>query len=622
MASVHEQISEQFAAFERRGRGWQVYDEPVTPEPPFQPFGGYRIAPVVDDGCRATALSSIATSLSRWLSPPTESRGELEEECPPLPTPLFRDQTLVELQATLPANLNVPQEAFEAFLSNLRACTEPISFELFGTSEKVIAQFVAHPDDSPLIRRQLHAHFPEATFVPTAETLSSFADGEYCAIVEFGLGREFLFPLATRKIDPFIGLIEVLGELGENECALFQVLFEPCRNPWSETILDHVREFSSKPLFVNRPEFLKLAEEKVRKPLFAVVVRLAVKSKTFETSWDLLRNLAATLRVFAHPNGNELIPLHNEEYPFEAHLDDLLKRQTRRSGMLLNSDELIGFVHLPSQAVRSRKFRRQATNTKAAPAIVTGSGGLVLGLNAHAGESRAVSLSPEQRTRHVHVIGASGTGKSTFLFNSIKQDIDSGEGLAVLDPHGDLIDRILGIIPEERIRDVILIDPSDEAASIGFNVLSAHSELEKTLLSSDLVSVFQRLSQSWGDQLEAVLRNAILAFLESSRGGTLSDLRRFLLDAKFRAAFLKTVNDPDIRFYWEHGFTQLSGNKSIGSVLTRLDTFLSPKPLRYMVAQRTNKLDFAHILDSGKIVLAKLSQGAIGRENAYLLAGF
>lgn len=619
MPSIHEQLSAQFAAFERRGRGWQVFPEPVTPEPPFQHFTGYTLAPVVDDGRVPTIGSSLLSNLSRWLAKVPATPTAIEDELEPEPTPLLREE-LVELQTTLPASLNIPREAFEALLSNLTVCVEPLAFELFGNHEQIQAQFAVHPQDAPLVRRQLTAHFPEATFIPTKATLEPFADADgYQGIVEFGLGKEFLFPLASGKLDPFVGLIGALSELREDECALFQVLFQPCHHPWGESILWSVTDPEGRSLFVNRPEFAGLAKEKVSRPLYATVVRLAAKSETFEGAWEILRHLAGALRVFARPDGNELIPLHNEEYPFDAHMEDVLRRQSRRCGMLLNLDELTGFVHLPSAAVRTGKFRRQATNTKAAPRLITGSGGIVLGENPHAGETKTVCLSAEQRTRHMHVIGASGTGKSTFLFNLIQQDIEAGEGLAVLDPHGDLVDRILGSVPAHRIGDVILVDPSDETASIGFNILSAHSDLEKTLLASDLVSVFQRLSSSWGDQMEGVLRNAILAFLESSRGGTLADLRRFLLDPKFREQFLTTVQDPDIQFYWRKGFAQLSGNKSIGPVLTRLETFLSPKPLRYMVAQPVNRLDFADILDHGKIFLAKLSQGAIGKENSYLL---
>ena len=217
------------------------------------------------------------------------------------------------------------------------------------------------------------------------------------------------------------------------------------------------------------------------------------------------------------------------------------------------------------------------------------------------------------------IIGASGTGKSTLLFNLIKQDIENGEGVAVFDPHGDLIDKILGIIPQERIDDVVLVDPADPEYSIGFNILSAHSELEKTLLASDLIAVFQRLSSTWGDQMNSVLQNAILAFLESDRRGTIADLRRFLIEPAFRNEFLKSVKDSEVVYYWQKSFPHLSGNKSIGSILTRLDTFLAQKPIRHMVSQPENRLDFAHIMDSGKIFLAKLPEGLLGRENSYLL---
>jgi len=287
--------------------------------------------------------------------------------------------------------------------------------------------------------------------------------------------------------------------------------------------------------------------------------------------------------------------------------------------MLLNADELIGFVHLPGSAVRSPVFARHTGKTKPAPAIVRQSQGLLLGSNEHAGATVEARLSAEQRVRHCHIIGASGTGKSTLLFNLIKQDIENGEGVAVLDPHGDLIDRILGVIPQRRIDDVVLVDPADEQYSVRFNLLSAHSELEKNLLASDLVAVFQRLSTSWGDQMNSVLQNAILAFLESDRRGTIADLQRFLIEPSFRNEFLKSVRDSQVVYYWQKTFPHLTGGKSIGSILTRLDGFLSKKPIRYMVSQPENRLDFAHIMNSGKIFLAKLPEGLLGRENSHLL---
>jgi hypothetical protein len=230
-----------------------------------------------------------------------------------------------------------------------------------------------------------------------------------------------------------------------------------------------------------------------------------------------------------------------------------------------------------------------------------------------------VALKPEHRIQHMHVIGVTGTGKSTLLLNLICQDIYQGNGVAVLDPQGELVDKILGYIPPERYRDVILFDPSDEAYPIGFNILSAHSNLEKNLLASDLVGVFRRLSTAWGDQMTSVLGNAILAFLESSKGGTLADLRRFLAEPSFRKEFLGTVTDSEVLYYWQREFPLLKSTNSVAPLLTRLTAFLQRKALRNIVAQRENRLDFGSIMDEGKILLCPLPHGLIGAENAHLL---
>jgi Type IV secretion-system coupling protein DNA-binding domain len=434
------------------------------------------------------------------------------------------------------------------------------------------------------------------------------------------LGREFLLPLAVPRsfaIDPLAGIAGALADVGEGEIALLQVIFEPVRHAWAESIARSVTFSDGSPLFNGMRDFLAQSEEKVSRPLYACIVRIACRSIHEVRAWDLAKRLGGSLAPLNDPEGNELIPLANDDYDAEAHAEDVVRRRSRRCGMIINSEELINLVHLPSASVRIPKLRGQAKKTMPAPSLVSGHT-LILGINEHVGETRMVSLSPEQRTKHMHVIGASGTGKSTLLLNLIAQDIRNGDGLAVLDPHGDLVDSVLRLIPPERVKDVILLDPSDDEYPIGFNVLSAHSAMEKDLLASDLVAVFHRLSTSWGDQMNAVLANAILAFLESDQGGTLVDLRRFLVEMAYRKRYLRTVKDPEVVYYWTKEFPLLTGRPQ-GPVLTRLDTFLRPKPIRYMVAQKESRLDFGSILDTGKILLARLSQGAIGAENSHLL---
>ncbi len=620
MGSVDERISAEFAAWEQRGRGWRLWPEPVSPEPAFQEFTGYRLAEaqaVVDDGRRPSFLASFFDSIQARTT--RNPRVTVEEIAEPEPAPC-EHPLAAELVASLPAKVSVADDAWRAFLDSLDGCAGSVAFELFGRENGISLQFAASSLDAPLLQRQLNAFVPDVPFIPSVDPFSeAWAEvGGTSFIVEFGLDCEFMLPLQTKQsVDPFVGLVAALSEVQQSEAALFQVLFQPVRHAWPASIWNALTKRDGTMLFTNIVPLIPGTKEKLAAPLFGVVLRLAAQADTFERSAVLVQNMARSLRVFARPENNHLIPLTNEGYPFELHEEDLINRQSRRSGMLLNREELAGFVHLPSEEVRSSKLRRQSLRSKAAP--VSAGTGLLLGHNEHAGRTAEVRLGSEQRVRHMHLIGASGTGKSTLLYNLIRQDIENGEGLAVLDPHGDLVDRVLGIIPPERVNDVVLLDPTDEEYSVGFNILSAHSDFEKNLLASDLVSIFRRLSTSWGDQLNSVLSNAILAFLESSRGGTLADLRRFLLDADFRKELLETVRDPDVVFYWQKAFPQLGGNKSIGPVLTRLDTFLGPKPIRYLVSQKENKLDFANILDSGKIFLAKLPQGQIGKENSYLL---
>ena len=216
------------------------------------------------------------------------------------------------------------------------------------------------------------------------------------------------------------------------------------------------------------------------------------------------------------------------------------------------------------------------------------------------------------------LLGGTGTGKSTLFVSLILEDIVAGHGVAVIDPHGDLVDEVLARVPRDRFDDVILFDPSDPEYVVGWNMLSAQSDAEKEMLASDLVAVFRRLATSWGDQMTAVLANAIAAFLDSERGGTLVDLRRFLTEERFRETVLSSVRDPQAREFWKGHFPLLSG-KPQASILTRLDTLLRGRLVRGVVTATERPLDFRRLVDDGGILLAKLSQGAVGQENAALL---
>jgi DNA helicase HerA-like ATPase len=622
MNPLARKLTHRFYEWEKRGRGWKIWDKPVEIEPPFRPF---RHQPfydhVDDDGRRHTLVSRLLQKISASsCEPQIQTHKPLGAEGP---TFIADEFGLVEIQVTLPVDMDSSPLTAEHFLMNLAHCEGSISFEIVGTSQAIVLQFVCREADCLRVRRQLKAHFPDAMLTEERDYLTRHLSNQYRAnsvIADFGLSNEFMRPILTfRKFasDPVVGITGAIDSLEENEVGLLQVLFQPVRYPWAESILHSVTGLDGKDFFADAPEMRGMAQQKTSRPLYAAVVRVAAQSLSNGRSWDIVRSIGAALGQFADPISNEFVPLENDSYSLTAHREDMLQRRSQRCGMILNSDELVGLVHLPSPSVKAERMCRRALRSKVSPSIVH-SGEIVLGSNEHNGKTSLVALKPEHRVRHTYVVGASGTGKSTFLLNTIIQDIENGHGLGVLDPHGDLISDIIERIPERRHKDVVLVDPSDESYPIGFNILSAHSELEKILIASDMVAMFRRLSTSWGDQMTTVLSNAVLAFLESDQAGTLSDLRRFLVEKDFRRKFLATVKDRDIVYYWEKEFPLLSGRPQ-GPILTRLDAFLRPKIIRHMVSQRENRLDFADIMNGKKIFLARLAQGAIGEENAYVL---
>lgn len=630
-----ESLSRQFYEWERRGRGWQVYDFPVELEPPFRPFYFFEPdqGPLVDDGRVPTFLSRVFGNSStknpstrQSLQLRAERQSRYEEYIANADEPEFCGYYHEEFEAIeliLPKDLKVIKSSIEHFLLSLAYCTHPVSFEVIGNAEKVVVQFAATQYDLPQLKQQIEAHMPEASLLDNtrdhlAENWLNTANSS--VIADFGLSKEFFLPLDTVKsfdIDPLTTIIGAMMKMESKEVGIFQVLFQKAKHEWAREVRETIPCFDNTPFFDHIPDVYSQAKQKLQSPLYGVVLRVAAKSSDQERALRLVRNIGSGINIVGSPAGNELIPLSNDGYPVDHHEQALLDRQSFRSGMLLNTDELVSLVHPPSQVVRSEKLVRDNLRTKAAPNTVLGHS-LVLGENRHLETDHKVTLSNDQRTRHIHIIGASGSGKSTLLLNLIKQDMEKGEGLCIIDPHGDLIEEIIASVPESRIDDCILFDPSDAEYPIGFNILQAKTDLEKTILSSDLVATFRRTSTSWGDVMDSVLANAVLAIIESSEGGTLFDLKRFLIEKDFRHEFLKTVKDESIRYFWTYEFPLLA-NKPQASILIRLDTFLRQKLVRNIVCQKESKLNFREIMDGKKILLLKLSQGLIGEENAFLL---
>jgi hypothetical protein len=627
-----EAFSRQFYEWEKRGRGWTVFDTPVELEPPFSPlyfFDAHHT--MVDDGRRESFFGKLfGSSKSDALALKNKQLAEYEQYVSESNEPevcSYYHQEFTELRLALPKDLNATKTIAENLILSFSYATHPISFEVIGSSKEIVIQIAATETDANQIRQQIKSHLPSCVIVESEDYLSEIwinGDDENL-VVDFGLSNEFILPLNTSgnhfENDILTTIVGALSNLESGELGVFQVLFQKAKQNWSEEIMSSVRYFDGTPFFSNAPEIIPLAKEKISSQLFAAVVRIASKSDYSERTMQIVRGIGASLVNLSSPIGNKLIPLSNDGYLEHQHEQSLLNRMSYRSGMILNSDELVSLVHPPTSKVLSDKLIRESEKTKSLPALVLQSpsqNAVVIGENVHQGVSQQVSLSNEQRTKHLHLIGSSGSGKSTLLLNLIKQDLVNNQGLCVIDPHGDLIDEVISNVPNERLKDVIIFDPSDEQFPIGFNILQANSELEKNLLSSDLVATFRRMSTSWGDVMDSVLANSILAFVESTKGGTLFDLRRFLVEKDFRTEFLKTVKDESVKYFWNNEFPSISG-KPQSSILIRLDSFMRNGLVRNIVCQKQTTLDFRKVMDNKKVLLIKLSQGLIGEENAHLL---
>lgn len=247
---------------------------------------------------------------------------------------------------------------------------------------------------------------------------------------------------------------------------------------------------------------------------------------------------------------------------------------------------------------------------------------IILGQTNFRNQKRKFGIKKEDRRRHAYVIGKTGMGKSTLLLNMIIQDIRQGNGVAVFDPHGDLVERILDYIPSKRINDTIYFNPAGTDYPIAFNPLHNPNNIPKHLVASGIVQVFKKIwIDSWGPRLEYILRNAILALLEQP-GNTLLAIPRLLIDDRFRNKIIKQVKDPIIRNFWAVEYEQypkVFKTETISPIQNKVGQFLSTSMMRNILGQTKTKFDLLDVMDSGKILLLNLAKGKIGEDNSSLL---
>ncbi len=236
--------------------------------------------------------------------------------------------------------------------------------------------------------------------------------------------------------------------------------------------------------------------------------------------------------------------------------------------------------------------------------------------------NRLFGIKRTDRRQHMYVVGKTGTGKSAFLNNCIVQDIANGEGLCVVDPHGELVEGILDKIPEERMKDVIYFNPADTDFHVGFNILELPDPKYKHLVASGLMGIFTKIwSGVWSPRMEYILNNCVLALLDTP-GSTLLGIPRLLTDKDYRQKIIANVKDPVVKAFWVHefeGWQDRFRNEAIAPIQNKVGQFLSTSLVRNIVGQSKSTIDIFNIMNEGKIFLVNVSKGRIGEDNSALL---
>ena len=233
-----------------------------------------------------------------------------------------------------------------------------------------------------------------------------------------------------------------------------------------------------------------------------------------------------------------------------------------------------------------------------------------------------VALSPAGRARHMYVVGQTGTGKSTLLLNLIAQDLATGRGVALLDPHGDLADAAVGLLPPRRGDDLVYFDPSDLARPIGFNLLARLPDDHRPLVADGVVAAFRAIwPDFWGPRLEHIFAHAVRTLMDVPNA-TLLYLPRLLQDEAFRAHCTAHVSDPVVRAFWLHEFAAYPPRfreEAIAPVLNKIGRVLMTPAIRNIIAQPKSTVDLRFMMDDTRVLIANLSKGALGEGPAHLL---
>jgi len=369
----------------------------------------------------------------------------------------------------------------------------------------------------------------------------------------------------------------------------------------------------------DRETAIEGAHDKLSRRLFDVQLRVSVAAPADQRERALakLQDLIGALGTFAEPEraGWRLLSLTT------GHGTSLGTR-----GFLLSAEELATLWHLPMSSLQVPTVRlapyRQLEPPFGLPDPRCEQGIVTLGRTNFRDDHRPFGIRPDDRRRHLYVVGKTGMGKSTLLHNLLSNDITAGHGCCLVDPHGDLAEAVLATVPPQRTNDVILFDAGDQSHPLAFNPLADCDPQSRPLVASGMLAAFKKLyGDSWGPRLEHIFRNCLLALLETP-GASLVSLVQLLGDAGYRHAIVHRVHDPVVKAFWLREFAGMPAKlqaEAIAPIQNKVGQFVSSPLLRHILGQSRSTIDLRNIMDRSQILIVNLSKGRVGEDASSLL---
>jgi hypothetical protein len=380
-------------------------------------------------------------------------------------------------------------------------------------------------------------------------------------------------------------------------------------------------------------ELETLIKYKLGQPLFSSSLRLMVTGNNYKEIKRRHRGFVSTLSSFANADYQAIKPVGQIRSKFVTKLKLLLfmKRFPEPfNRSILSASEVSDLFHFPfTSTTKTEDLQKQHSKELPAPLSLKKKGQLdvIFAKNEYGGVVTPIGMSQDERRRHIYILGATGTGKTTMLLSMIKQDIENNKGLCLIDPHGDLTDQVLSIIPDNRLKDVAYFNPDDIGYPMGINLLELTPGLspddtirEKEFIAESIISIFHKIytDKYSGPRMEYILRNTIhTAF--TVPGATLFTVYKLLINTPFRKSVTRNLTDENLKDFWKYEFAKAGDYqkvKMISPITNKIGRFLFSPTAKRILEQSKSTVSFDSIINDGKILLCNLSKGKIGEDNS------